>query len=282
MLRLGRYSYLPLYGPRKYKHPTIKDAWKSGPFLYLYIMTKFTPRSYCPQPLLPIKRVAILVDGGFYKWRAHSLFGEKNPQERADELFSYCFAHTSQNKHYVSDIYRIFYYDCEPSSEIVYNPISKEHINLKQSPIYKWSSEFISLLKQKRKVALRLGKLTIHSPYSLSHNKIKQLCNGTIEWKEIGPHDLTLNLEQKGVDMRIGIDIASLAFKHQVDQIVLISGDSDFVPAAKLARREGIDFIVDSMGAKIADDLFEHIDGLQTRIKKFLPKQTKICPSNQE
>ena len=40
--------------------------------------------------------------------------------------------------------------------------------------------------------------------------------------------------------MRIGIDIASLAFKKQVDQIVLISGDSDFVPAAKQARREGI------------------------------------------
>ena len=46
---------------------------------------------------------------------------------------------------------------------------------------------------------------------------------------------------QKGVDMRIGLDIASMAFKRQVDQIVLIAGDSDFVPAAKLARREGIE-----------------------------------------
>ena len=46
------------------------------------------------------------------------------------------------------------------------------------------------------------------------------------------------------------------------------------MPAAKLARREGIDFIVDNMGANIADDLFEHIDGLQTRIKKFMPKQS--------
>ncbi len=29
--------------------------------------------------------------------------------------------------------------------------------------------------------------------------------------------------------MRIGLDIASLAYKKQVNQIVLISGDSDFV-----------------------------------------------------
>ena len=47
--------------------------------------------------------------------------------------------------------------------------------------------------------------------------------------------------------MRIGLDIASLAYEKQVNQLVLISGDSDFVPAAKLARREGIDFVLDPM-----------------------------------
>jgi len=46
--------------------------------------------------------------------------------------------------------------------------------------------------------------------------------------------------------------------------IVLISGDSDFVSAAKLARREGIDFVLDPLGATIKEDLFEHIDGLRT------------------
>lgn len=64
--------------------------------------------------------------------------------------------------------------------------------------------------------------------------------------------------------MRIGLDIASIAFKRQVDQIILIAGDSDFVPAAKLARREGIDFILDPIWATIHADLHEHIDGLGT------------------
>ena len=64
--------------------------------------------------------------------------------------------------------------------------------------------------------------------------------------------------------MRIGVDISSLAFKRQVNQIILISGDSDFVPAAKQARREGIDFILDPMRSTIKDDLFEHIDGIRT------------------
>ena len=55
----------------------------------------------------------------------------------------------------------------------------------------------------------------------------------------------------------------------QVDQIVLISGDSDFVSAAKLARREGIDFILDPLGAPVKPDLFEHIDGLRTCDSNF-------------
>ena len=69
--------------------------------------------------------------------------------------------------------------------------------------------------------------------------------------------------------MRIGIDIASVAYKHQATTIVLISGDSDFVPAAKLARREGIDFILDPMHATIKPDLHEHIDGKKTVFPKI-------------
>jgi uncharacterized LabA/DUF88 family protein len=47
----------------------------------------------------------------------------------------------------------------------------------------------------------------------------------------------------------------------------LISADSDFVPASKLARREGIDFILDPMWATIKPELHEHIDGLRSGVK---------------
>ena len=72
------------------------------------------------------------------------------------------------------------------------------------------------------------------------------------------------NFVQKGVDMRIGIDIVTIATKRQADQIILIAGDSDFVPAAKFARREGIDFVLDPMWQRIKPELNEHIDGLRT------------------
>lgn len=117
-----------------------------------------------------------------------------------------------------------------------------------------------------------MGKLSVHNAFTLPNQTIKDLANGKRVWSDITADDVKLNIEQKGVDMRIGVDIASLAFKQQVNQIILISGDSDFVPAAKLARREGIDFIIDAMEAHIADDLFEHIDGLQSKVKYILKK----------
>ncbi len=61
--------------------------------------------------------------------------------------------------------------------------------------------------------------------------------------------------------------------KKLVQKIVLISGDSDFVPAAKLARVEGIIFTLDPMGNPIREDLQEHIDYLTTRLPQFKKQQ---------
>ena len=133
--------------------------------------------------------------------------------------------------------------------------------------------EFLARLKTKRKFALRLGKLDdSNTVYSLRYDTVKKLCTGTISPNEFTPQDFELSIRQKGVDMKIGIDMASLSFKHQVDQIVLIAGDSDFVPASKLARREGVDVVLDPLEQSVKDDLFEHIDGLRSCGNPFLSK----------
>ena len=41
-------------------------------------------------------KVAILVDGGFYRKRAKKLWGEKTPGQRAKELEEYCKKHLSR------------------------------------------------------------------------------------------------------------------------------------------------------------------------------------------
>lgn len=128
----------------------------------------------------------------------------------------------------------------------MYHPLLKKNIYFEKSDTYSWANDFFNALKERRKYALRLGTLSDErAGYTLNQEKLKKICAGTITLDDLTEHDFNINFEQKGVDMRIGLDIASLSYKKQVDQIILISGDSDFVPAAKLARREGIDFILE-------------------------------------
>lgn len=115
-----------------------------------------------------------------------------------------------------------------------------------------------------------MGELSDNNlKYMLDPKKLNDLCSKVITVDDLKESDLILNVKQKGVDMRIGLDIASLAHKKLVDQIVLISGDSDFVPAAKYARREGIDFILDPLRVPIKDSLRMHIDGLNSKVKDY-------------
>ena len=220
---------------------------------------------------------AILVDGGFYTRRAKYLWGDRSAQESATILHNYCMAHLSHREYgdkHRDRLYRIFYYDCPPMDRNVYHPFLHKDKPLKKEPLYAWMTAFQEELRSKRKVALRLGRLSENEiGYSLPIETIKRLCNGTIKFEDLKEEDFYLNVKQKGVDMRIGLDIASMAYKKQVTRIILIAGDSDFVPAAKLARREGIDFILNPMGNSINKDLNEHVDGIKNL--KFDPDKFK-------
>lgn len=212
-------------------------------------------------------KTAILIDGGFYRKRAKTQWGKKTPEKRAAELIAYCKAHIKFEGN--SSLYRIFYYDCPPLSKTVYHPLLKTNIDYRKSETLYWTNSFFDSLKHQRKVALRLGELSDENAgFLIKQEKLKKLLNNTITIDDLSESDFKPTFSQKGVDMMIGIDIASMAYKKQVDQIILIAGDSDFVPAAKLARREGIDFILDPMHSTIKDNLFEHIDGLRSQWDK--------------
>lgn len=217
-----------------------------------------------------MRKIAVLVDGGFYKKRAKRLFGDKSPQDRASELITYCYKHINgPRERDGNELYRIFYYDCPPSEKKVYHPLLKRTIDLKKEPTYEWNNTFFKELMTKRKVAIRRGELLESDlGYILSAETTKKLCPGEIKVEDLSQSDFSLNITQKGVDMRIGLDILSMAYKRQVDRMVLIAGDSDFVPAAKHARREGIDFILDPMWQSVKPSLLEHVDGLMSMTPK--------------
>ncbi len=219
---------------------------------------------------------AILVDGGFFIKRYRQIYAntvDRSPQKVAKNLHEICLKHLSSNQRKARDLYRIFYYDCPPLSKKAHHPVSQRAIDFSKTEEAVFRTALHSELRKLRKVALRLGRLSDSSNWQIKPEKLKELIKKEIAVDDLQENDLLYEVKQKGVDMKIGLDIASLSYKRLVKQIVLIAGDSDFTPAAKLARREGIDFILDPMWNPINQDLHEHIDGLMSTCPQ--PKRTE-------
>lgn len=215
---------------------------------------------------------AILIDGGFFLRCFRRVYREldaHDPVTVAKKAHEMALDHL-KNPRYSErrELYRIFFYDCPPLTKRVHGPISKKSLNFAASATASFRLALHEELKRLRKVALRLGRLSENGAWRMKATALKPLLDGSRGFESLVDDDFEYDVRQKGVDIRIGLDIASLVYKRQVDQIVLVSGDSDFVPAAKLARREGVDFILDPMWQPVAADLYEHIDGLRSTCPK--------------
>lgn len=209
----------------------------------------------------PPVKIAVLIDGGFFVKRFNFLYNKDRKmtgEQVANHLYTMAIKHVGKQ----NTLYRILYYDCLPISKKVHNPISKKLVDFSMTEEYRFRTELLEALKRKRKVALRIGTLKDNNHWQIYPGRVKELLSGKKQLSDLNENEIYLDVQQKGIDMKIGVDIATLALKGFVDTIVLFSGDSDFVPAAKLARREGIDFILDPMQANVEPQLFEHVDGI--------------------
>lgn len=224
-----------------------------------------------------VRRVAVLIDGGFFFHRVQHQFRKNFPDRTLNaDLIEKIIQKLakwhlqSRNAARPLELQRIFFYDCPPPQHQVHSPVKPlEHrtaplVKFKDHPAYQLRLASHQRLARSRKVALRMGKLSAHGEWQMKSNVLKDLCQGKRDWQSITSDDFFYDIPQKGVDIKLGIDIAHLSHHRLVDQIVLVTGDTDFVPAAKLARAAGIDFILDPLWATVSDDLHEHIDGLRS------------------
>jgi uncharacterized LabA/DUF88 family protein len=228
-------------------------------------------------------RVAVLIDGGFFLRRLPHQFPQidpKDPKAVARLIHSYAVSHCRQRVHNDADgthnyavfqLYRIFFYDCPPFEKKMQWPVSKKAVDFAKSEQAKFRRSLHDELKNKRKTALRMGHMLDFQSWRLKREALPALMKGELKFEELTDDHFALDISQKGVDMRLGLDVAALAYKKLVDQIVLVIGDSDFVPAAKMARREGIDIILDPMGLTLHRDLLEHTDGVRTPERQNKP-----------
>ncbi len=199
-----------------------------------------------------IKRSAVIVDGGFVRKTFRKYF--KNQSITApDQILQLATKILRKDE----ELYRIYYYDCLPFEKSLKTPVSKDEY--KDSEYIGEGKKYIGELASRDRVAFRAGELKFGG-WALTDAGIKKAIHGK---KQITDNDFKPLFKQKRVDIKIGLDIAWLSIRGQVERIVLIAGDSDFVPAMKLARNEGVQVIVSPLRNRINKDMREHADEIR-------------------
>lgn len=152
-------------------------------------------------------------------------------------------------------LHRIYIYDANPLEQKVSNPLSGASQDYGSTPQFAHFKAVLADLKKIPFVSLRLGDL-VQRGWKIKKSKFKSKSTSIT----VTDTDLVPEIQQKGVDMRIGLDIAALTLKKHVDVIVLVTADSDFVPAMKFARREGAQLYLVPLGNGLRDGMLEHAD----------------------
>ncbi len=187
-------------------------------------------------------RIAILIDGGCLRTRTKQANLQYDPNHI--EAVALKCPLTDEN------LLRILYYDCAPYGGSVKLPVSgKPHT-------FPGSDAWLRELARKDLFAVRRGVLKFRG---FVPNKIP------LASTHLTDADFKPSFEQKGVDMRIGLDIAQYANAKSVERIVLLTEDTDCVPAMKHARKAGLQVVLISLpNSHLAPELREHSDFLRS------------------
>lgn len=164
------------------------------------------------------------------------------------------------------ELFRIYFYDCPPATGSARNPISNQTTTFDRTAVYEERVAALGALARSNHVALRRGVLQFNG-WKIGKRSFQEI---TDTRRAVQAEDLQPDFKQKRVDIMIGLDVAWLASKRLVDRLILITGDSDFIPAMKFARREGVQVVVALPDRfKLNELLYEHAD--EFRLIPYVP-----------
>jgi uncharacterized LabA/DUF88 family protein len=203
-----------------------------------------------------MKKTAVLLDLGFVLPKLNAALG--NRPATATEIRE--FAERCINPA-EEELFRIYCYHCTPYGEVQTHPLTKQRVDFSATAAYTGMNTLIRELSLKENVAFRAGELSFDG-WMIKKRAAEDI---TRTGRPLQVSDFAPDLKQKRVDMKIGLDVAWLASKGIVDRIVLVTADSDFVPAMKFGRREGVQVILVPMAHRqVKHDLLVNADEVRT------------------
>lgn len=185
-----------------------------------------------------VKKTAVLLDLSFVLHKLYNLPGSR--VATADEVHEYARRCVFPDD---EELFRIYCYHCWPYGGTEIHPLTETSTDFSATSTYGNMNNLLRELELKDQIAFRAGELTFDG-WVVKKRAVKDIAR---KERSLRSGDLGPDLKQKRVDMKIGLDVAWLSSKGVVEKIVLVTGDSDFVPAVKFARREGIQVVLVTM-----------------------------------
>jgi len=199
------------------------------------------------------KSVAVIIDGGFLD-KELLTFRSTMPNGRVQ--LGHILAVTQKAVHTPEEeLFRAYYYHCPPYAKTEPGPFNRAPVDFGRTSLAGYQKALQNDIRLAQQFAFRRGILRFRGWKCYARDVRANTQASSIRWEP--------EFQQKQVDMKIGLDVAWLASKRIVDLIAIVSGDTDFVPAMKFARREGVQVRLvtfEHRRCAVHDTLMEHSD----------------------
>lgn len=200
-----------------------------------------------------LPQVVILLDGGFVRLRLADRLGHF---PSATEIVTFSHELMKKPRLQNAELLRVHYYDAPPYAGRETNPIDRSVIDFSTTKTAKRCQALLDSLELQEDFAVRRGTVKFHG-WRVGSAALQNLTSAP---RALQAGDLVPHIEQKGVDLRIGLDIAWIAGRGKANILVLVTGDSDIVPAMKFARQEELRVYLETMGHGVSRELKAHCD----------------------
>ena len=161
-------------------------------------------------------KAAVFINGGYLRVLARTA-GHRYVPDFIETFAHACIGHDEE-------YFRALYYDCAPYRGSLTLPVS----GIERE--FRGNDQWLNDLAARPRFAVRRGVLKFRG---FKPRRIP------VAPTTLTDDDFRPDFEQKGVDMRLGLDIARYASARVVDRTILVTGDTDCLPAMKTARKAG-------------------------------------------
>ena len=202
-----------------------------------------------------MKRVSVFIDGGHLRSYA------KKANKPYTPSFVVTVAKACVNAALGEELFRVLYYDCDPYAGTVSQPISAV------PRVFSGSKTFLDKLAEEEGVAVRRGVLKFRGwdRTRASLASAASASNSGLPAPPLNDADFSPRFEQKGVDLRIGLDMTAKSNIDSNGLMVLMTGDTDLIPALKIVRARGIQVAgVNFPNYQLIGELKQHLDVYRT------------------